>query len=149
MKISKWFVIMVIFTFLIWTQSLLNGNISTEESSFITDIAMRIVDFFLIDIPYNDLHHIIRKIAHFTEYFILGILWYKYLLSQKESKENRVIVMISVIIFTAGIDELIQLIHESRTASITDFLIDICGAFSGLLVFLLSKMLYNKHVKKI
>ncbi len=149
MKTLKWFIIVAIFTLLIWIQSFLNGSISSSESSFITEIASHILNFVGIYPSIENLHHIIRKIAHFTEYFILGILWLKALISINKINYKNIVYILCVILMVAAIDEAIQFLHIDRTSSWTDFMIDGLGGLSGILVFMFIKMLYNRHVKKI
>lgn len=127
-KIIKCIVPFLIIIF-IFSNSLKNGIKSSNSSNFITDIAYKI---FKGD--YDTLSHIIRKLAHFTEFFILGIfsyIGYKYY-------------SIIFVVATAVLDEFIQLFVDGRTSSIIDVLIDVSGGTLGILLIVLIVKIYNK-----
>ena len=74
----------------------------------------------------------VRKIAHFTEYFILGILIF---LCFKEYNNKNVYLMILICFLYAVSDELHQLIVPGRDCNITDVLIDTFGSCFSILTF--------------
>ncbi|QWB95252.1 VanZ family protein [Mycoplasmatota bacterium] len=149
MKITKWFYFILLFTSLIWMQSVFPGDISSAESGFLVRIAIDVLNLFNITIESDVLHHIIRKIAHFMEFFILGLLWLAFVLSQ-EKLENKYLFLMSIaVVLTAATDEIIQLFSIDRGPSITDFFIDITGGLIVLVVYMLFKLLYNRNVEKI
>jgi len=132
-----------------WMQSFFSGEISSAESGFFVRIAVDVLNIFNITIESDALHHIIRKMAHFMEFFILGLLWLAFVLSQ-EKLENKYIVLMSIaVVVTAATDEIIQLFSIDRGPSITDFFIDITGGLIVLVVYMLFKLLYNRNVEKI
>ena len=77
---------------------------------------------------------VIRKIAHFTEYFILGIILYFNL--KLYSLDNRLIIGIILCFLYASSDEIHQLFIDGRSARIFDIFIDTLGSSCSL--FLLS-----------
>ena len=78
--------------------------------------------------------HIVRKIAHFTEYFILaGLavhLSYLYVCRWK----NILGYMLFGLLLVPVIDEFIQLFSAGRAGMIQDILLDFSGAVTGLVV---------------
>jgi len=149
MKFNKWLIIIFILTILIWSQSFLSGELSSQESGFITMQLVKILNFVQIDVNIDQLHIVIRKLAHFTEYFILSMFWLIYLIKSKIINIKNIIYILLIILMTAIIDEAIQLLHDDRSSSLIDVVIDFGGAITGIVVFMLCKMLYNRHVKNI
>lgn len=86
---------------------------------------------------------LIRKTAHFIEYFILGILVY---INTKEwfIKRHLNISLLTCLVYACS-DEGHQLFVAGRSGSLRDVLIDISGSFAGILLF---DYLYEKCLKK-
>ena len=85
------------------------------------------------------IHHMVRKLAHFTIYFILGVL-VSYLLNIGKRKGKKIIfiAIICCLLFAIS-DETLQLFIYGRGAQVTDILIDISGASLGILLVYLSR----------
>jgi VanZ family protein len=119
-----------------------SGNLST---SFIAHI----IKFFSPHISDSSLEALvitllipIRKLAHFTIYFILG-LTVSYLLSlYKLPVKGIIIIGLLICIFYACTDEIHQLFIDGRGASIIDVSIDSTGS---LLALFLSTILLKKR----
>jgi VanZ family protein len=83
----------------------------------------------------NAIQTIIRKLGHVTEYAILAALMWRALRGGTVGKSKTsilfVIVWIACGAFAAS-DEFHQSFVPSRTASVRDVMIDICGALIGL-----------------
>ena len=75
---------------------------------------------------------VVRKTAHFTLYFILGLLIYTTLRSYGISK-NAVIYSILFCIISSIIDEFHQLFSFGRTSRLLDIFIDTSGSVISLL----------------
>ena len=75
------------------------------------------------------LTHIVRKAAHFTEYTVMGFLWYLLL----RRKRRNILLSISVTAFYAASDELHQKFVAGRSGQISDVLLDTCGGCFGVL----------------
>ncbi|MBQ5805464.1 MAG: VanZ family protein [Erysipelotrichaceae bacterium] len=75
----------------------------------------------------------VRKTAHVFEYLVLGILAY---MNCSGLLKNRVFSasLIFCLFFAAG-DEFHQLFVPGRSGSAADVLIDMCGAFIGILLY--------------
>lgn len=83
--------------------------------------------------------HIVRKTAHFTEYALMGFLWY--LLLRK--KRLNIFLSVSATAFYAASDELHQKFVIGRSGKIADVLLDTCGGCFGILTgFVLLCILY-------
>lgn len=141
-------VLTVALTVFIFTNSLRPGDDSSAQSDIITNIAENILNFFGISLDYSSLSHFIRKLAHFSEYFILGIVSSLFL---KQFKNKFLIILSPVYCFIVAVcDEFImQAITEGRGPMWFDVLIDSSGAIFALLVVLSVYFLINlKSTKK-
>jgi VanZ family protein len=123
LKSSIWLYLIIFLTLIIWTNSMLSAEVSSEQSGFITDLAQSILGIINIDIATNTLSSFIRTFAHFTEFFILGIFWGYYL---KQLDQSIILVFIFVF-FSALIDESIQLFSDGRAFQVFDILVDMLG----------------------
>lgn len=90
------------------------------------------------------IHPIVRKIAHFMIYFVLGVLVYLVVCFYKENKKWTVFLSIAFCIIYACSDELHQILSIGRTFKIKDILIDTLGSISG--IFLI-KNIKNRRCK--
>lgn len=86
--------------------------------------------------------YIIRKLAHFTEFFILGLLMYITLIEFTD-KDVRIIAIILCAIYATS-DEIHQLLSNERTFKVLDILIDSAGSITS--IFLISSI--RKYVTK-
>lgn len=123
-----------IFLVLIWmlfifTMSSFNASTSSNQSNFIVNI---LIDLFNIN-NINNLSLIIRKLAHLTEYLILGILIIN--MFNKNNFSNRYIISIIICILYAISDEIHQLFIQGRSCQITDVLIDSFGSIIGIYLY--------------
>ena len=91
----------------------------------------------LDDLPaaqWDVLHHLLRKCAHFAEYFLLGVLWFGRFraaaMPQAWGKAWWIATM------TAAADESLQRFVEGRSGQLSDILLDSAGALTGILLML-------------
>ncbi len=83
------------------------------------------------------IHFLTRKAAHYTEYFILGVLAGRAFYASSNSPINRhwfSLAFALVAVYALG-DEYHQSFVPSRTASIFDSLIDMTGGLTALILF--------------
>ena len=112
--------------------------VSEDTSNFVTEIVYRIYAFLSGD-PISDVLFleryapIIRKLAHFTEFMILGMLSVSNF-EEYEKKNYEFHGTVFAIIYAIS-DELHQLFVENRYCSIKDVLIDSAGIFCGVLLY--------------
>lgn len=85
----------------------------------------------------------IRKLAHYTLYFVLGILSF---LVVKDYSINKKLIIYSLLIcfLYACSDEFHQLFVIGRSASIKDVIIDTFGSFCSISIF----YIFNKKISK-
>ena len=85
----------------------------------------------------NTIHTVIRKLGHVIEYAILAVLLWRALRGGKSFEARTAISFVLVwfaCVILAASDEFHQSFVPSRTASARDAMIDIGGAFVGLIM---------------
>ena len=81
------------------------------------------------------LHYLIRKCAHFTEYFILSLLILRAIRAGRHSARLAWALTAIVIVFGyAALDEFHQSFVPGRTAAFTDVLIDTSGGIAAQII---------------
>lgn len=93
----------------------------------------------------DDLIFIIRKMAHITEYLILGILLFNVLKDYNIINTKLVIITIMFCFTYAISDEVHQLFIQSRSGKFSDVLIDTIGSSIGSFIYYL--IMKKKSVK--
>lgn len=86
-------------------------------------------------------HGIIRKLAHVFEYALLAILAVRAFAGSRMRYVFAVIFALTV----ATADEINQSFNPQRTGTPIDVLIDLAGAFAGLLVFRSAEWLFKRR----
>ena len=97
----------------------------------------------------DEIHTLIRKLGHVTEYAILAVFLWRALRSGKNLGTRLSILFFSTwmgcALFAAS-DEFHQSFVPARTASARDVMIDICGALVGLIICLAFAKSGNKKL---
>lgn len=140
-KLARLTLLSIVWILVIFSFSLQNGEESGALSGGI--VAWIVGLFFPEDFTYIELvHFLVRKAAHFTEYFILGVLLS---LTVREAKWNRVLLAPWVLgTLVASCDETIQLFSDGRAGQVTDVMLDSSGVLTGCVVLMLV-VLYLKR----
>lgn len=128
----------------IFTQSLLPGEVSSNQSGFIVDVLYPMINTIGIPISMDNFSLLIRKLAHFTEYFILGLLWFGIYISYQKHNWLPWVVVIQGFI-AACIDEIIQLYTPNRSGEFRDVLIDTLGVLIAVIIVLFYKKIHNSR----
>lgn len=131
-------IIVITWMLLIFIMSSFDATESTNQSNFIVNI---ITDIFKIE-NIELLSLIIRKLAHFTEYLILGFLTINMLNKNDISKKYLLSILICIIYATS--DEIHQIFVPSRAYQIRDILIDSIGSITGVYLY---KLINTKILK--
>lgn len=128
--IISW-LLLVIWMIFIFIMSSFNGNISSNQSGSIADLIYNL--FNISDTEKVSL--IVRKFAHVSEFFILGILVIN--LINKYNVKYSYLISFIVCVLYASSDEFHQLFVPGRSGQVTDIFIDMIGVVLGLLIFCL------------
>ncbi|HEX9929184.1 MAG TPA: VanZ family protein [Pyrinomonadaceae bacterium] len=99
------------------------------------------------EIQLTAIHGYTRKAAHLAFYFILGTLAARaFSTSLKDSlRRNWLPISFTLVVAVASLDELNQSFLASRTGSIGDVLIDICGGSTAFLIWFLMIKSQNRE----
>lgn len=136
--------LIIIWMILIYSFSNQNGIASSNMSGGIVDTIIELLE--KLGIVFNDkmvdvFGFLIRKIAHFTLYFILGILWLWLLKDYSISFKLQVIYTIIFCVLYACSDEIHQLFVSGRDGKIFDVMIDTLGSLSSCIyIYLFRKI---------
>ena len=125
----RWLILLsVLWIVVIFSFSFQSGDESGKLSGGI--VAWVAGLFFPEDFAHIELvHFLVRKAAHFTEYFILGVLLS---LTVREAKWKSVLLVPWIMgTCVACCDETIQLFSDGRAGQITDVMLDSSGVVTG------------------
>ena len=138
-KIIRW-CLLVCWMGFIFYMSHQSGEKSSEQSQFVLYIFNLIglnLDSYLGDLA----TFIIRKGAHFTEYFILFILAYNVVSLYVDNKKARIYSILIVFLYACS-DEFHQSFIPGRAAAFKDVMIDTSGGILGYIC----ATVYNKVI---
>ena len=125
---------MLLWMFLIFLMSSFDATDSSNQSNFIVNIISNILNIENVSL----LGLIIRKLAHFTEYLILGVLVIN--MFTKNNARKYYLLSILLCILYAISDEIHQFLIPGRACQIKDILIDSIGSITGIYLYkLISK----------
>lgn len=136
MKLFKrysWILVILMIAF-IFVNSMTPAVSSKALSGNITTIILDGLSSIQVNMDYEVLHHFIRKLAHFTEYSILGIM-VAFAIYEKPFIKSKLI-NFACFFLVPICDELIQKFTPGRSCEITDMLIDASGMIFGCLILI-------------
>lgn len=136
-KYLKW-ALVIIWAIVIFMFSSQTGEVSNNNNIFVVDL-FKIIGINLDSYFGGMIHFIIRKLAHFSEYFIFYYLLYN-ALSEDISHRSALITSLVIVFVYACSDEMHQAFVPGRGPKLGDVLVDTGG---GLLCMLL-KSLWKK-----
>lgn len=119
---------------IIFTMSSFNSIESANQSNYIVNIISNVLNINNIEL----LNLIIRKLAHYIEYLILGILVINMFIKNNIPQSYLISIIFCIIYATS--DEIHQLFVPGRACQIKDILIDSIGSITGIYLYkLISK----------
>lgn len=129
-KYFKW-ILVIAWMIIIFMFSNQPANISDEKSRFVVHL------FNAVGINLNSVfgslaNFVVRKISHFSEYFIFYLLLFNAFHEKFEIKKVLFLSLIIVFLYACS-DEIHQLFIPGRTGRIRDVIIDTCGGLTSLL----------------
>ena len=121
-----------------------SSGLSRKETEFITDNIFQLSNESKIQYI-NQLEYIIRKLAHFSIYTIVGILLMGFVSTYEMEKIKKIYISIVMGITYAISDEIHQAFIPGRAAKLTDVIIDTMGVFLGIVILLIfMKLVYKR-----
>ena len=148
MKVKRLILLVLI---VIWAVLIfgLSGQNGTESSG----LSRKIVEIFTKDEEIVDIvEPYVRKLAHFSEYGLGGILFISLFSTYKWTDRKMMFVSIALGIWYASMDEIHQLMVDGRHWSIFDVYLDSLGfstGVCGMMAILKIKEMLNHKNKKI
>lgn len=138
----KKLILLCIYITFVFSNSLTPATLSTNNSDYVASIAGNFLSMMKISITFSILTFIIRKAAHLTEYFFLGVLFQTTFSEFSKKKKIYIISLLTILIPIC--DELLQKITPGRSCEIRDMLLDATGIMIGLLTYHLLSQLKKK-----
>ena len=125
----------------IWGNSLLPGESSSQVSGLVGQILEKILPF--LNMEGENAMVILRKMGHFSEFAVLGALlaWLGALLEKGGFRP------VFWGIAAAAADETIQLFVPDRHGCVTDVLIDTAGVVTGVVLLLICRKIYKTRCR--
>lgn len=120
-----------------------------EKSSSQSDFVVSLISFIGIEV--NDSFReiatlIIRKGAHFTEYFILFILVYRLIILYMNRTQAKIVAVLFVFGYACS-DEFHQYFIQGREAAFRDVMIDTSGGIIGSFIVMVWEKIKLKNTK--
>ena len=134
----------VFMTAFIFSNSIKNGSASTEQSSKVVEVVQQVAAAIAPDSKianatgeaYDRLHDIVRKLAHVSEFTLLGALYSLSVSSFSFKKRIQIFPCIGVILVGLA-DEILQSFSPGRAFEWKDILLDTTGGFFGVAIAVL------------
>ena len=138
------FALLILFTVgYIWGNSLKDREQSAAQSSPVAEALQPVLDP-QEKIEKLDFHDIVRKLAHVTEFFVLGVFTAGFAISLGAYLKKRFISLpILMVLVVAVMDEYIQYL-VGRGSLVTDVMLDFSGSLAGLGLVWLTVWVYQK-----
>ncbi len=123
----------------------LMSNEIAGTSSSRSDEIVRTIQSLGVSVPSDLLTFLVRKAAHISAYFVLGILLFNLLKEYGLVVKKVIFISIAIAMLYACTDELHQMFVPGRSGEVRDVLIDAAGAAVGVVVYAaLSSRFYKK-----
>ena len=135
-------ILIILWAILVFGMSNQQGEASSGLSRKITALFFKTEEQIGLVEPY------VRKVAHFSEYAIGGILFLNLFLTYEWSDKRRIITSVLLGIWYAIFDEIHQLFVPERSGNIIDVFIDSLGICFGVCFMMLIYKIFKKHQKK-
>lgn len=113
----------------IFSRSAKSAELSSAESESLLDLARRLFPALAERLPRVELHRLLRKLAHFTEYSVLGALLQTDCLLLGG---RRALWPLLLGLGAACADEYLQTFFPGRSGALRDVLLDLAGVALGV-----------------
>lgn len=127
----------------IFLHSIMDAETSSAESGWMRDILNSAFRAININIVLDDFA--VRKLAHFTEYAVMGALLSVTVFLYVSKRLKTFLLTLPIGLAVAVIDETIQMFSEGRSPQFTDVLIDFFGVLIAALIIQLILYLIDRH----
>ena len=126
-----------------WTIVIFVASSNAGSMSNTSRIIRPLLEFLfpsISELQLMTIHGLIRKVAHLAFYFVLGALAARAFSTSLKPflRRNWIAVSFALVVTIAYLDEKNQSFLTSRTSSMKDVLIDVCGGVLALLIWFLA-----------
>lgn len=129
-----WFLLAACFMGIIFYNSLLPLRQSSQLSGWVTALTQLLAQHLDIHLA-GDVEHHIRKLAHFCEFALLGLLLCHSFSALGVSNRTATGYILFLALFAAVLDEYIQSFSPGRASRVKDVLLDFSGVFCAWLEY--------------
>lgn len=130
-KKLKWFLLIAWMCIIFWFSH--QPSIQSDEQSYLVISMLRTIGINFNSVFGELSNFVIRKLGHFTEYFILYVLFYNVLKEYFKFKSSILLSIVFVFLYACS-DEFHQLFIIGRDGSIKDVILDTSGGMIGMLI---------------
>ena len=113
---------------------LMSSEVSTDSTAR-SDEIVRTIQSIGVNAPADLLTFLVRKSAHISAYFILGILLFNLLKEYGLGVKKMIFISIAIAMLYACTDEVHQVFVSGRSGQVRDVLIDTAGAAVGVVAY--------------
>lgn len=142
-----WCTLSVLTVAFIFTNSIFDADTSGQQSGFVLTFINSVLSHISPELILTE--HIIRKCAHFAEYFMLGTFLFLAYKSFFIKLNFKILFAPLTGLVVAFCDEFIQLFSSGRSAQLSDVMLDFFGVCTAsVLLFVICLILENKSRNK-
>ena len=143
-KILRIFLIILI---VLWTWLIF--SFSSQDGGESSGLSRKVVEFFVKDPDLvNKIEPYARKVAHFSEYSLGGILFISLFSTYNWTDRRKITTSILLGVWYAIMDELYQLMIPGRSGALKDVYIDSLGIATGVIGMLIVIKIFDKLKNK-
>lgn len=143
-KYPRWIAVLIWMS-IIFYLSAQDASDSSALSSGFTKKILEILEIFIRNLQTENLHHAVRKGAHFAAYLFLGVLVTHAM--EETNKKTMILTMLICVLYAAS-DEFHQRFVPGRSGQLSDVLLDSSGSLTGILAYLQLEYLIRKEKRK-
>lgn len=135
-----------------------SAQTAAESSNLSGGITERVIEVFVKDFERmpieqrlgitNHVSFVVRKLAHYTEYMILGFLLTNLVRTYTKAYGRAFLISWCAGTLYAASDEFHQMFSDGRSPQVFDVCIDSVGVLTGILLALLAFIFYHRAIDK-
>lgn len=137
-----WLAVLIGWMGFIFSNSLATAEKSSETSQGVVEVIEEVIQ--KIEPEFELSNHFVRKLAHFVEFFILGLLFTVSYYVVLIDFQFHLCLSLFFGLLVSLVDETIQLISNGRSASVKDVWIDFSAVITSVLIFALVNLIIKR-----
>lgn len=145
-KLTKWQVISLCVSLFIIAFIFANSALPAEESAEESGGLLAFINgiFVFLGVDFELSHNMLRKIAHFVEFFAVGAAFMWTTATFTKDIRAHIVKPLFASLLVAVIDETIQIFPPGRSSQASDVVLDFSGAFCAIMLMWLIISKINK-----